>query len=50
MAVIIDNESTTTEPPPWNGQDPKPLGGLHKFYWYQIFALDFNVIARMEDS
>ena len=40
MGVAINNESTTTEPPPLNGQQPKPTGDLNAFYWYQIFALD----------
>ena len=26
MGATIDNESTTTEPPPKDGQQPKPLG------------------------
>ena len=26
MGVTINNKSTTTEPPPDNGQQPKPLG------------------------
>ena len=40
MGVTISNESTTTEPPPKNGHQPKPLGegGLNAFYWYKIFA------------
>ena len=40
MGVAINNKSTTTEPPPYNGQQPKPPRGLNEFYWYQIFALD----------
>ena len=28
MSFCLDNESTTSEPPPWNGQQPKPQGGL----------------------
>ena len=45
MGVTINKKSIKTEPPPWNGQQPKPLGGgggggLDAFYWYQIFALD----------
>ena len=27
MGVTVNNESTTTEPPPWNRQQLKPLGG-----------------------
>ena len=41
MGVTINKESTTTEPPPQNGQQPKPLNA---FYWYQIFALDSAVV------
>ena len=40
MGVTINKKSTTTEPPPSNGQQPKAPGGLNAFYWYQIFALD----------
>ena len=33
MGETINNESTTTEPPHKNGQQPKPLGGgLNAFY------------------
>ena len=39
MGATINNESTTREPPTWNGQQPKPLGGLNAFFWYQILAL-----------
>ena len=42
MGATINNESTTTEPPPSNGQQPKPLGGLNAFYWYQIFNTVFH--------
>ena len=42
MGVTINNESTT-EPPPYNGQQQSPLGGLNAFYWYQIFPLDYAV-------
>ena len=45
MGVTISNESTTADPLPYNGQQPKPLGeGLNVFYWYQIFALDSAVL------
>ena len=58
MGVTINNESTTAEPSPYNGQQPKSLGGggLTAFYWYKIFALDSAVVeaqkcyARMEAS
>ena len=48
MGVTINKKSTTTEPPPLNGQQPKPLGGLNAFYWYQIFALDSAVVEAQE--
>ena len=50
MRVTINNESTTTEPPPYNGQQPKPLGGggLNAFYWYQIFALDSAIVEAQK--
>ena len=50
MGVTINKKSTTTEPPPLNGQQPKPLGGLNAFYWYQIFALDSAVVEKMFSS
>ena len=28
IGVTINNKSTTAEPPPWKGQQPKPQGGL----------------------
>ena len=48
MGVTINNQSTTTEPPPYNGRQPEPPGGLNAFYWYQIFALDFAVVEVQE--
>ena len=48
MGVTINKKSTTTEPPPKNGQQPKPLGGLNAFYWYQIFDLDSAVVEVQE--
>ena len=48
MGVTINKKSTTTEPTPENGQQPKPLGGLNAFYWYQIFALDSAVVEVQE--
>ena len=32
MGVTINNEPTTTEPPPQNGQQPKQLGGINAIY------------------
>ena len=37
-----------TEPPPKNGQQPKPPRGLNALYWYQIFALDSAVVQVQE--
>ena len=48
MGVTINNKSTTTEPPPWNGQQSKPSGALNAFYWYHIFALDSAVVEVQE--
>ena len=48
MRVTINIKSTTTVTPPQNGQQPKPLGGLNAFYWYQIFALDSAVVEVQE--
>ena len=48
MGVTINKKSTTTEPSPWNGQQPKPPGGLKGFYWHQIFALDSAVVEVQE--
>ena len=46
--VTINNELTTTEPPPKNGQQPEPLLGFNAFYWYQIFALDSVVVEAQK--
>ena len=48
MGVTINNELTTTEPPPYNRQQPKPLRGLNAFYWYQIFPLDSAVVEAQK--
>ena len=48
MGEAINNESTTTESPPYNGQQPKPLKGLNTIYWYQIFALDSAVVEAQK--
>ena len=53
MGVTINKKSTTTEPPPLNGQQPKPPGGLnafhwHQIFWHQIFALDSAVVEVQE--
>ena len=44
----MNKKSTTTEPPPYNGQQPKLPGGLNAFYWYQIFALESAVVEVQE--
>ena len=49
MGVTINNKSTTTELPPKNGQQQKPLGGLNAFYWYQIFALVSAVVEAQKN-
>ena len=48
MRATINKKSTTTEPPPQNGQQPKPLGGLNALHWHQIFALDSAVVEIQE--
>ena len=48
MGVTINKKSTTTVPPPSNGQQPKAPGGLNAIYWYQIFALDSAVVEVQE--
>ena len=48
MGVTLNKKSTTTEPPPKNGQQAKPPWGLNAFYWYQIFALDSAVVEVQE--
>ena len=45
MEVTIYYESTTTKPPPQDGQQPNSLETFLKaFHWYQIFALDSVVV------
>ena len=48
MGLTINKNSTTTEPPPKNGQQPKQPGDLNAFYWYKIFALDYAVVEVQE--
>ena len=48
MGVTINKKSTTTEPLPKNGLQPKPLRRLNAFYWYQIFTLDSVVVEIQE--
>ena len=48
MGLTINKKSTTTDQPPLNGQQPKPLGGSNAFYWYQIFAPDSAVAEAQE--
>ena len=49
IEVTINNESTTTEPPPLNGQQPKSLGCLNAFHWYKIFVLDPAVVEAQNN-
>ena len=44
MGVTINNEATTTEPPPKNGHLPKPPEGLNAFRWNQTFSVDSVVV------
>ena len=46
MGVTINNESTTAEPSPSNGQQPKPLGSLNTSYWYQILGKASRTLAE----
>ena len=63
IGSAINTKSTTIEPPPKYGQEPKPTGGgggggggLNAFYWRQIFTQDYvfveaqTCLARMEAS
>ena len=45
MGTTLNNEYTTTEPPPYNGQQPKPPGAKLNFT-SQIFALDSAVVKH----
>ena len=48
MGLTSNKKSTTREPSPLNGQQPKPPWGLNAFYWYQIFAIDSAVVEVQE--
>ena len=51
MGVTMNKKSTITEPlhpPPHNGQQPKPRGGLNALHWHQIFAPDSAVVEVQE--
>ena len=51
MGVTINKYSTTSEPPPLNGQQPNPpgeRGGLNACYWYQIVTLVSAVVEVLE--
>ena len=45
MGITINKKSTTTEPSPYNRQQPKPPKGLNALYWHQILALDSAVVG-----
>ena len=49
IGVTANYESTTTEPPPSNGQQPKPPVGLNAFYWYQILSLNSAVVEEQKN-
>ena len=47
MGSTLNNRSTTTEPPPKNGQQPNHRGVgvyVNASYWGQTFTLDFVVV------
>ena len=44
MRETMNNESTTTEPPPYNGQQPKPLGALMHFTGTNFSPLDSGAV------
>ena len=49
MGVTINNESTTTEPPPYREQTAaKATGEFNTYFWYQIFALDSVVVKTQK--
>ena len=48
MGVTINKKSTTTEPPPQNGQQPKPPEGPNAPHWHQIIAPDSAVVEVQE--
>ena len=48
MGVTINNQSTTTEPPPYTGQQSIHWGALIAFNWYQIFAIDSAVVEAQK--
>ena len=50
MGATINKKSTTTEPPPKNGQQPKPTGGPHAFHWHQTLAPDSAAVEVQEMS
>ena len=54
MGVVVNKKSTTTEPPPYNGQHPKPRGAYMRFTgtksspWILLLLLYKKGSARME--
>ena len=49
LESTLNYRSTTIEPPPLKGEQPKPPRGLNAFYWYQIFALDSVVVVKTQN-
>ena len=47
MGSTINNETSTTEPPPYNGQQPKPLGALLMHLTSKSFAID-SVVVKLQ--
>ena len=47
MGVTINKKSKTTKQLN-NGQQPKSLGGLNAFYWYQVLTLGSAVVEVQE--
>ena len=48
MKVTINIKSTTTVPPPQNGQQPKPPGGPNAPHWHQTPAPDSGTAEAQE--
>ena len=49
MRGTVNNESTTTEAPRKNEQQPMPLGGdFNAFYWRQSFTL-YSVYVKTQN-
>ena len=42
VGSTLNNRSTTTEPPPWNGQQPQPKLVLFRYPWWPPALLFFK--------